>query len=129
VTETKPSQQLVLQRVRNRIIEYLETTSSLERQRVPHVVPGETINSWEDSVLEPWLKQYVPPVFSDDERQAILSFHRTWDAVSAGLAWSQTNFDELAGNPEWERLRTAAASALAVFQRRGKCSEDEEISS
>lgn len=78
----KPSRRVIEQRVRNRIIEYVELASSFEAQQeyerdvpIAHI-PYEVINQWED---------------------------------------------------EWNRLRDAAGSALSVFMRRGKMSEDHEV--
>lgn len=53
--EPEPSPRLVAQRIRNRIIEYLELASSFEAQQhapIAHV-PNEVINQWEDWVPTP----------------------------------------------------------------------------
>ncbi len=87
------SEQLVEQRVRNRIIEYLELAASAENQRtyecnVPiAVVPEEMIEHWsdlmngahiDDVLAEEWI------VFSDAEKKAIRDFHSVWLATSEG---------------------------------------------
>ena len=54
--ESTPSPQLLRQRIRNNIIEYLELAASVDEKRayernVPITqVPDEVINQWEDSV-------------------------------------------------------------------------------
>ena len=81
----EPTHRVVLQRVRNRIIEYLELASSFEEQRtyqsrVPVSVPNEVINIWED-----WFSgdnELVGPVFTREERDALDAFHRTWQNVA-----------------------------------------------
>ncbi len=81
------TQQIVMQRVRNRIIEYLQTASSFKEQEdyqrsVPHVhVPHEVIEQWADQVSDPEDAFFRSPVFSDDERRAMSVFHRVWDDV------------------------------------------------
>jgi hypothetical protein len=81
-------QKLLLQRIRNRIIEYLELAASADEQRdyerrvpIAHV-PNEMINQWEDWVNGDDLDRYGPPVFSEDERRALRSFNSVLLAVA-----------------------------------------------
>jgi hypothetical protein len=123
------SAQVVMRRVRNRIIEYLELASSFDEQRAYQrrarvSVPPEVINQWEDLVDDPradWLRD---PAFSEDERQGVADFHATWEEVSARTPDPLPELEVLFGTPEWQRLRLAAANALGIFARRGKLSED-----
>ena len=102
---------LVEQRIRNRIIEYLELASSfeaqqqLERGSIAHV-PHEVINLWEywhpvDQSV--WPGRLAHP-YSENEIAAMQRF-----------------------DLEWDRLREAAASVLSVFSVRGRFPEDVEI--
>jgi len=77
---------LLDQRVRNRIIEYLETASSYEEQlqyeaNVPIAnVPAEMIEKWNDQVhLD--LFDYRGPVYSAEEQAAIIRFNDIWNEV------------------------------------------------
>ena len=132
--ETEPSKQLILQRVRNRIIEYLEFASSFDDQReyqaaVPVCVPTEIIAQWEDSVQDPNDPQFGPPVFTSDERAAIAAFHHVWGEVAERTPSPMPPLEETLLLPEWKRLHDAAERALVVFNRRGPLSEEREIES
>jgi hypothetical protein len=126
------SRTLLHQRMRNGIMWYLETAASLDDQReyqaaVPHVwVPHEMINQWEDWVRADDLDWYRPPVFSDDENEAIRVFHRIWSETADNTPSPMPSLDELAGTPVWGRFIAAALKALEVFQRRGHFSQDVE---
>lgn len=127
-----PSKQLVLQRIRNRIIEYFEVTGSFEEQHeyqlsAPVSVPKEMINQWEDWVSDPNSSDFSLPVFTSQERTAIGTFHAVWDDVAASTPNPLPPIDETHRLPAWERLRTAARAALRVFEDRGRLPEDEEI--
>lgn len=119
MTQSQAADDETLRRVRNNIIEYLEITSSIERQKVEHHVPGETINSWDDSFNDSWFKAYLPPVFSDEERTAMLSFNESLGRICSLLPKPLPTFDQLAANREWQQLCEAAANAAAVFRNRG----------
>ena len=132
MTEPRPSERVVLQRIRNRIIEVLETFSSFEEQRnyalrVPIVyVPYELVNSWEDWVPEPRPSHFTDPVFSEAERLAIEAFHGEWKLASDSLPDDWPSFEQVLVEPYWARLRHAASNALKVFESRGRLSEDVE---
>ena len=72
---------IVIQRIRNRIIEYLELASSFNEQSAyqaaaPHInVPNEVINQWEDWVSPNWRNYIAAPVFSPEEIIAIGQFY------------------------------------------------------
>jgi hypothetical protein len=127
------TEQVIGQRVRNRIIEYLDLTSSFERQReyeanvpIAHV-PGEVICQWGDWVDENRFEWYGAPVFSRAEVEAMKKFHTTWE-LAADCLGGRPRLEEVQRLPEWIQLRDAAAEALSVFSVRGKLPEDEEMS-
>jgi hypothetical protein len=129
--DAEPTQQVVLQRIRNRIIEYLELASSFENQRqyqsvAPVNVANEIINRWEDCVREPRDSGFAAPVFSAAEQEAVAQFHNIWIAVAANTPDSLPDLESLFTTAEWQRLRAAALLALHVFLARGKLSEDRE---
>lgn len=130
-----PSRQVLDQRMRNRIIEVLETAASYDEQRqyqeaVPYVhVPTEMICMWgADLVGRDWRSWWLPPVFTADELEAIARFDEVFRSVVDALPKPWPELSELIGSEAWERFRSSAADALAVFQRRGKLSEDAEES-
>jgi len=132
MADSDVSPRIILQRVRNRLIEYFELASSSERQRAYHArapvsVSSEIMNLWEDWYCEP-IDHYAGPVFSDDERAALESFDATWTTVAEHTPDMMPALSELLGTREWELLRRAASDALDVFLKRGRLREDEEWS-
>ena len=130
----EPVPQLVLQRIRNRIIDSLQTLSSFDEQRryaqtVPICyVPYELINGWEDWVDAPRPEHFTDPVFTGSERDAIERFHAAWDEAARALPKDYPPLEEVLGAPYWAKLRGAALKALAIFLKRGRLSEDVEAS-
>lgn len=119
----QPSERVVLQRIRNRIIEYLESVDLIAEQ----FGPFETINQWEDWVDVDRIAQFVDPVFTYDERAAIAAFDASWGEVADTLPDVEPDLESLAESSAWRLLRGAAAKALAVLRIRGKLPEDDEI--
>jgi hypothetical protein len=127
--EAQRIQYIVLRRVRNRIIEYLELASSFDSQReyqsrTPVHVPDEIINQWEDWVQQPRDAVFESSVFSPDEQEAIAQFHQVWDAVATTTPKPLPNLEALFATADWRRLRDAALAGLRVFLVRGKLPED-----
>ena len=130
----KPSRRVVEQRVRNRIIEYLELASSFEAQQqydrdvpIAHV-PYELINQWEDWVhKDPREDRDLSDVYDGAEVEAMCQFHAAWEDAASAVANNYPPLSEAQALTEWDRLREAARSALSVFMRRGKMSEDHEV--
>lgn len=126
----EPTPKVQLQRVRNRVIESLELTSSFDAQRryqscAPVHVPNEVINQWEDWVRGPRDPAIIEPVFSKAEQDAVARFHETWRDVAASTPDPLPELDALFVTAEWHALRDAAADALRVFLVRGKLPEDD----
>ena len=126
------SNEIILRRIRNRIIETLELASSFEEQieyekKVPIAnVPTEVINQWEDWVTYPKeIEVYYPdPVFTANERQVIKEFHKVWESVSEKTPDPLPQLTELFESPYWNKLKEAAQIGLEVFMVRGKLPED-----
>jgi hypothetical protein len=132
MADQKISRQLLQQRIRNRIIEYLELAASAERQRdyerrAPIAqVPGEMINQWADVVHADNWDWYSQPVFSIEESEAIRAFHDVWLAVADETPEPMPHtIEALIGTPAWNRLMAAARDTLQVLSLRGRF--DEEI--
>ena len=128
-----PSSTVIAQRIRNRIIEYLEMASSYEEQReyernvpIAHV-PSEIICQWEDWVRGGRLDWFREPVFSAAEQTAIREFHLIWRSVADDTPKMLPPLSDLIGTEPWERLRGGAELALKVFQPRGKFDEERAI--
>jgi hypothetical protein len=136
-SDAKPSRpaeqdfaQVLLQRVRNRLIEYLEVASSFEAQRAfqaqsPELdVPNEIIQQWSDWVSPNWRSELIAPVFSEDELTAITQFQMIWLAISQDLVQPLPALDILQHSPLWEKLRLCAQQTLSIFMTRGLFSEE-----
>lgn len=121
---------VVEQRVRNRIIEYLELAASFADQRAYEQatpianIPYEVINQWEDQLPKGPEAIVKPGVYTADERDALARFHTVWNATADAVPNNHPSLAEVQRLPAWEDLRAEAASALAVFARRGKLSEE-----
>lgn len=133
-----PSRRVVEQRVRNRIIEYLELASSFEaqleyQQNAPIAyVPNEVINQWEDWVhTDPRTDDRHPDVYSTEEIAAMKRFHAAWETTADATPNPLPPIEEVQLLPEWNNLRRAAEHALSVFLIRGPMSNghDEETPS
>jgi hypothetical protein len=126
------SARLVLQRIRNRVIEYLELASSFERQlryqaSASVVVAHEVINQWEDWISEPIEDLLPPPVFTVEEADAVRNFNEVWKSVVESTPPDMPAVEVVIHWPEWERLRVAAETTLSVFARRGPLPEISDL--
>lgn len=129
-----PSPRVVEQRVRNRVIEYLELASSFDEQReyernvpIAHI-PYEVIEQWRDWVYEdPRDDTDLSDVYDRAEVEAMCNVQAAWDDATAATPNNYPPLSEVQALPEWGRLRDVAASALSVFMRRGKMPEDHEV--
>jgi hypothetical protein len=128
------SHRLVIQRVRNRVIDVLECFASFEQQleyarSVPICyVPYELICTWQSNVPSARPAEFAEPVFTRSERDAVAKFHAAWDRTSAAIPTNFPPLNDVLRMPEWASLRDAASEALAVFNVRGRLSEEIEIS-
>ncbi|MET3928587.1 hypothetical protein ABIE51_000474 [Lysobacter sp. OAE881] len=117
--------EIVLWRIRNRIIEYLDLAASEGHQlayqaAAPHVdVPSELANQWEDWVRPDWRQYLKPPVFSYEELEAIGSFNASFAAAMAATKDPLPPLGVLLESTKWVELRGAASAALDVFRTRG----------
>ncbi len=133
-SEPRPSERVVEQRIRNRVIECLDLAASFEVQRqyemdvpIEHV-PYEVINMWED-----YFPQHPPggaeilAVYSPEEVEAIRNFDAAWEVAADALSDDYPSLAAVQVLAEWGQLRDAAAAAGAVFARRGRLPEDREV--
>lgn len=127
------SDQLLRQRIRNNVIDYLEMAASADEQRqferdvAIACVPGEMINLWEDAVPDTNWEWYSVPVFSTDENAAIRAFHVVWEQVADETPNPMPrSIEAFIGTRAWDRLAGAATEALSVFVVRGRFSGDNE---
>lgn len=126
-SEVRPSERVVGQRIRNRVIEYLELASSFDQQRDFDrrvCAAHEIIEMWVD-----WTgpdHQFADDVYTDDERKALSLFHTDWEMAANATSGSAPRIVEVQQRVEWQRMRASAEQALATLMQRGKLSEETE---
>jgi hypothetical protein len=128
-SQEEPSDALVVQRIRNRIIEQLELClPEGQRQHLetyPFIyVPYEVINGWEDFAPSRAPSHFTIPPFTAEELEAVARFHDVWSEVAALLPNDFPPLEEVQSQPYWRTLGDAAKQALSVFAKRGKLSEE-----
>lgn len=119
------SERLIDQRLRNRIMETLEVLAS-GAAGVRRVGAIEFFEGFYD--LLPYREYRVAPTnttIGDGEWAALGTLWRLMDEACDSTARDVTDVDLiLSGWPD--RIRPAAEAALALMQKRGRCSEDAE---
>lgn len=120
------SKLLLKQRIRNRIIEVLKITASYEAQE--KFGGNEVINMWAEWVDDARIGGYTEPVFSNSEQECLVEYHKIWSYVTDHTPHALPSVSELKGNQYWSSLVATASKALTVFNRRGRLSEEKEIS-
>lgn len=113
---------IVLQRIRNRITEYLRLLVSVE-QDPPPFKTAELVNIWEDWVRMPNPEFEMPP-FSEEEANALTAFAIAWAGFCDATPTWPESYAELFAHPAWPAFRDAAARTLAVLAQRGSSLED-----
>ena len=124
-SDESPSKQLILQRVRNRIIEYFEFASDAEAQA--KFGPDSVINYWEDWQNSSLDTAYPNPVFTVSERDAMSAFDSSWRLTADSTSNPMPPISVLRDTRVWQRLTTSAIIALSVFLLRGRFPEDHEV--
>lgn len=124
---------VVDQRVRNRVIEYLELASSFDAQRqyqaiAPVNVAHAVIYQWEDNFPEGLDTTNLDArVYSAAEASSLGRYQSAWETALAALTEDDPELEAVHAMAEWEALRQAAESALGVFMERGYLAEDREV--
>ena len=123
--------QLVLQRIRNRLIEYFELVASIGEQRAyqdsaPHVsVSNEVFNQFGDWVTPTWRNDLQPPVFSELELSTLEEYANLLARVAVDLPQTVPELSVVLELECWHELERGASVALEVFKVRGKFAENE----
>lgn len=128
----RPSERVLLQRVRNQLIDYLEIAASFQAQQdfqaqAPEThVATEVLEQWADWVSPNWQEELKAPTFSEQERAAITQFQSIWLEAHTNLVRPLPVLEYIQLAPAWQQLRIAAEACLQVFMVRGKLSDFEE---
>lgn len=126
---TRPSERVLLQRVRNQLIDYLEIAASFQAQQefqtqAPQThVATEVLEQWADWVSPNWQEELKAPTFSEQERNAITQFQIIWENTHKTLVRPLPVLEYIQLAPAWQQLRVAAEECLWVFMLRGKLSD------
>jgi len=104
------SEQVVLQRIRNRIIEVLELFADDEAYQMAI----SSLEFWADWVDQDNEAAFTSPAFDSDEIAEISKVSTAWETVETS---------SLQKSKEWILLSQASKNALKVFMLRGKLSE------
>jgi len=118
---------IVEQRVRNKIMEYLLVVSEFESD--PGVLDlNDLVNDWEFNVggpVEP--RQFPSPTYTNQEVVALQAVDVAWNRFCNATPETIRDEEIAFASPEWAQFRAEAHSALSVFLKRGKLSEDIEV--
>jgi hypothetical protein len=118
-----PSKAVVLQRVRNRVIEYLQMLCSYMVDPPPWNL-NETLNQWQDWTDGP--DKFPVPPYTENERGLLDDVQIAWDRFCDVTPKVITDPEAEKRRPEWAALQSTAEKALGELVRRGRMSESDE---
>ena len=110
---SQATDQLVLQRIRNKVIELLEAYSDNSQPELAQSL----LEHWGDWVESEVPAHFISPVFTSDEKDAITQTHRAWKTVQYSTSLSSL---------EWVAFTEQSHASLNVMLKRGKQSENYE---
>jgi len=118
---------VVEQRIRNRLMEYVEWVQEYEGTSELRLGMNELLNQWEDFITRPVDKSNFPaPVFTGDEVSALNLLDAAWELLCSATPHhiAHDSDAEVFKLREWTNFVGSASEAVEVFYRRGKLSED-----
>lgn len=123
----RASPALIEQRIRNRLIEWLELVVESE-----HAAPAygidELLNDWQDWNGEPLTEAaFPPPTYTAAEVATLPEIERTWNLLCDATPKSIQDEAAAMKLPEWRSFVDAARHALNAFSVRGKLLEEKEL--
>jgi hypothetical protein len=119
--------QVVEQRIRNRLMEYVGWVQEYERTSGPRLGMNELLNQWEDFITRPIDESNFPaPVFTRDEVSALNLMDAAWELLCSATPHdiAHDSDSEVFKLREWANFVSSTSEAVEVFYRRGKLSED-----
>ena len=120
---TETSITLLQQRLRNRLIDYFDTSF----EEIAQWGTDEYINMWEDIMTDGWDEEFFSkPVFSHAEQMRLKRFCLIWDLTAKSTKQVIFKVKELQSHPEWIKFIYEANSAFDNFNERGMFSNDVE---
>ena len=126
MSNTNVSRKIVEQRVRNRLIEWLEVLTSYEADP-PQFDLNELLNQWDD--WNPPESSYAADVYSATEVEHLALVAGALGGFCKATPPSISVEADALVTPEWMALVLAGRSALTELHLRGRLSEDVEVCS
>lgn len=126
MSDTGVSRKVVEQRVRNRLIEWLEVLTSYEANPPPFDL-NELINQWDDWSLRE--SSYAADVYSATEVEHLALVAAALEEFCKATPPSISVEADALVRPKWTTLVLAGRSALSELHLRGRLSEDVEVCS
>jgi len=117
------NQQLLCQRLRNRVIEVLDLYCSFDD--LAKFGAFEAINMADDFL--PVDYEIAPKVFSQKEKDTVADFVKLLETASDATDLDISNVAGFESSSEWVQLCQAAKQAVLIFSERGRFSEDFEV--
>jgi hypothetical protein len=118
---------LVHQRIRNRLMEYIEWVCE-SRVRRPALGLNEMLNQWEDFISRPIDSAGFPArVYSMAEIDALGRIDVAWERLCSATPTNIADETAAISTPQWVDFVVSAHRAKDVFALRGQLSEDIEV--
>lgn len=117
----KRSPLITEQRVRNRLIEWLEMLVAYETDPPPFDL-NEVLSQWEDWNSPP--PSYPAPTYTEGEAEKLSLVADAWEGFCSATPKTISNEREALGTSEWPILVLACRAALSVLHRRGRLPEE-----
>jgi hypothetical protein len=122
--EDKLAPNIIEQRIRNRIFEYLEGVAEYPRNAGVWDL-GDVINGWETWVDDPFEPRNFPsPVFTPDEVSSMAVAHAAWLKFADAIPKSTRDERVALSLPEWKIFADSCANCAEIFGVRGRVPED-----
>lgn len=119
-TLKEPSPQVIEQRVRNRLIEWLEMLVTYEVEPACFDLNA-VLNQWED--WNPSPETFPEPVYTPSESEKLKLVAAAWEVLCDATEKRISDEKATLVKPEWKSLVCAGHTALAELQVRGRLSE------
>jgi hypothetical protein len=122
------SPQLVEQRIRNRIIEWLEALVTYQVDPPPYDL-NEVLNQWEDwSASIASIERYAQSVYTAEEGSCLVAVGDAWSEFCEATPTKIIHESKELSKPELAKLVAVSDKALGALRLRGKLSEEGEVS-
>lgn len=112
---------VVEQRVRNRIMEYLEIISEYSSSPPPWDL-NETLNQWEDR--NPEGTHYPSPTYTERERVALMNVSKVWNLLCKATPQTISDENKIIETCEWKVFTQNSKVAFKILLERGRLSEE-----